>query len=419
MLLLFLPACRKNKNNTPSIPQPPTTLVVTGFSQTSVSLSWTDKSTNETGFKIERKNANGVFTVVGNTLADVTEFTDSGLLQGSSYTYRVFAYNSSGPSQTYSNEVTVTTSEEIFLTTSNITDTTGISAITGGNIIRDGGRPILTRGVVWSTSPNPQVSQHDKTNDGAGIGTFSSYVIGLSPNTQYYLRAYAVTATGVYYGNEIKFTTNTINISSDLVAYYPFTGNTNDSSGNNLHATLNGAAPSSDRFGRANAAYIFNHNSITVPHHPGLNLSSAFSVSLWYLTSSGDPAQDLLIKGNDGTDYSWWVRHHGTSFNSPYTYFAYAYEGFRGTSGSQVGAATPPLNTWTHIVCVTAGNSMLIYKNGVLQNTITNVNMTNSSRNNSNLIIGSLQYSFTGKIDDIRIYGKSLTAEEVGYLYTH
>lgn len=418
ILLLIVPACRKKKI-LPTLPPAPSALVITGFSQTTASLSWTDGSTNETGFKIERKTGTGTFSIVASTTANETAFTDTGLLPGTSYTYRVYAYNAGGPSISYSNEVTVTTRGLPVITTSAVTDTTGITAITGGNISNDGGDPILSRGVVWGTSSNPLITGPNKTTDGSGTGQYVSSLNGLSSRTQYYVRAYAVTATGVYYGNELTFTTNNIDLKSNLVAYFPFTGNANDSSGNNLHGTVNGATLSTDRFGRANAAYSFNHNSISVPHHPGLNLSSAFSVSLWYLTSSADPAQDLLIKGNDGTNYSWWVRHHGTSFNSPYTYFAYAYEGFFGTPGSQVGAATPPLNTWTHIVAVTAGTNMKIYKNGVLQNTITNVNMTNSHLNNSGLIIGSLQYAFYGKIDDIRIYGKTLTAEEVGYLYVH
>jgi uncharacterized protein (TIGR02145 family) len=61
--------------------------------------------------------------------------------------------------------------------------------------------------VVWSTSQNPTVSLSTKTNDGIGLGTFNSNISGLSPNTTYYVRAYASNSAGTGYGNEVSFKT--------------------------------------------------------------------------------------------------------------------------------------------------------------------------------------------------------------------
>jgi uncharacterized protein (TIGR02145 family) len=73
-------------------------------------LSWTDNSTNETGFKIERRTGTGIYAIVGTVNSNILTFSDSGLLQNTSYIYRVYSYNTVGNSPTYSNELTITTS---------------------------------------------------------------------------------------------------------------------------------------------------------------------------------------------------------------------------------------------------------------------------------------------------------------------
>jgi uncharacterized protein (TIGR02145 family) len=92
------------------------------------------------------------------------------------------------------------------LTTNVATSVTNITAISGGNITSDGGTPVTARGICWSTSPNPTVT-NDSTRNGAGAGAFSSNISGLLGSTTYYVRAYAVNTTGVAYGNQITFTT--------------------------------------------------------------------------------------------------------------------------------------------------------------------------------------------------------------------
>ena len=67
---------------------------------------------------------------------------------------------------------------------------------------------MTARGVCWSTSRNPTISDNH-TTDGGGLGDFSSNIVGLFPNTTYYIRAYAADSVGVAYGNQINFTTST------------------------------------------------------------------------------------------------------------------------------------------------------------------------------------------------------------------
>ena len=83
--------------------------------------------------------------------------------------------------------------------------------VSGGEVTGDGGSPVLSRGVCWSTSPNPTTTD-SKTVNGTGVGTFTSIVNidGLSSNTTYYVRAYATNSLATAYGAQQTFTTGTI-----------------------------------------------------------------------------------------------------------------------------------------------------------------------------------------------------------------
>jgi len=92
------------------------------------------------------------------------------------------------------------------LTTTEITNISAFSCVSGGNISQDGGLPVLSKGVCWSTNPNPTIGD-SKTTDGNGTGSYVSNVSGLTPNTHYYLRSYATNNSGTGYGIELNFTT--------------------------------------------------------------------------------------------------------------------------------------------------------------------------------------------------------------------
>jgi len=84
---------------------------------------------------------------------------------------------------------------------------TGSTVMTGGNITSDGGASITQRGVCWNTSSNPSLLD-SHTLDGTGLGNYTSSITGLTPNSTYYVRAYATNSNGTAYGNEITFLAN-------------------------------------------------------------------------------------------------------------------------------------------------------------------------------------------------------------------
>jgi uncharacterized protein (TIGR02145 family) len=212
LLGILFGGCQKNDDGTVTVvPLPPIDLTATVISTTQVNLSWIDKSTNEDGFKIQRKTGGGNFADIGTVGKDVTNYSNNGLTPNTTYTYRVYAFNNVGASLTYTNEVTVTTNANVVLptlTTSAISNITQASATGGGAITNDGGSPITARGIVWSTSSNPTVALTTKTSDGTGTGTFTSNLTGLTANTTYYVRAYATNSAGTSYGNQLSFTTS-------------------------------------------------------------------------------------------------------------------------------------------------------------------------------------------------------------------
>ncbi|HRR04010.1 MAG TPA: FISUMP domain-containing protein, partial [Bacteroidales bacterium] len=92
------------------------------------------------------------------------------------------------------------------LTTDTISNITSVTATSGGNVTFDGNSPVTARGVCWSTSQNPTTTD-PHTTDGNNLGTFTSNITNLTPNTTYYVRAYATNDIGTAYGNEVSFTT--------------------------------------------------------------------------------------------------------------------------------------------------------------------------------------------------------------------
>ena len=134
------------------------------------------------------------------------EFSVSGsLTPGTTYYVRAYATNSEGTA--YGAEVTYVTPNIPTVTTSAVSNIAATTATAGGNVADDaGGATVTARGVCWSTSQNPTVSD-SHTTDGSGTGSFTSNITGLNPFTTYYVRAYATNSAGTTYGNQVSFST--------------------------------------------------------------------------------------------------------------------------------------------------------------------------------------------------------------------
>ena len=213
-LVLTLLSCSKSNNEkiekvekVETAPSAPSELKTTIFSKDQIDLTWKDNSSNEIGFKIERKSGTSNFTEIGITDQNIVSFSDKTVTINTNYSYIIYSYNNVGKSIQYSNESNIQHINIPTISTKIITDIAGNSSITGGTITSDGGSSISSRGIVWDTKSNPTILLNTKTSDSIGIGEFKSSINGLMTNTKYYVRAYATNLAGTSYGNEESFTT--------------------------------------------------------------------------------------------------------------------------------------------------------------------------------------------------------------------
>ncbi|MBS1617586.1 MAG: hypothetical protein JST76_03655 [Bacteroidetes bacterium] len=92
------------------------------------------------------------------------------------------------------------------VSTGSVTSITATGARAAGTVLSDGGAAVTERGVCWSTSGQPTISDY-KANDGSsGTGSFATNITGLTSNVTYYVRAYALNSAGVGYGEVRSFT---------------------------------------------------------------------------------------------------------------------------------------------------------------------------------------------------------------------
>ena len=150
-------------------------------------------------------------TVSGSHTADGSgsgSYTSSitGLTANTTYYVRAYATNSAGTAYGEQRTFTTTAGSQPTVTTSTVSNVTKTTAACGGNVTSTGGTSVTARGVCWSTSQNPTISDSHTTN-GSGTGSFTSSITGLSANTTYYVRAYATNSVGTAYGELRSFTT--------------------------------------------------------------------------------------------------------------------------------------------------------------------------------------------------------------------
>ena len=206
---------------------------------------------------------------------------------------------------------------------------------------------------------------------------------------------------------------------SNLIANYPFNGNANDNSGNNLNGIINGATLTTDRFGNNNSAYYFNGKSkITIPYNSLLDFDTIKSVTV-----------------------STWIQINN-NFNKFKFFISYGCGDTIGNGGFQLGIDVPPMNlyyefgsvyygttnmydsTW-HCIAIVFNrtiDSAVMYMDGSLLKKVyipDSISYTPSCKND--FFIGGERnndtcHYFIGKIDDVKIFNRALNKNEVALL---
>ena len=207
-----------------------------------------------------------------------------------------------------------------------------------------------------------------------------------------------------------------------LVGWWPFNGNANDESGNGNNGTVNGATLTSDRFGNSNAAFDFDglSNYIECVSNSILQFSNSYSISLWFKSNNFNNGQygytllskiastgwyggyEIMIGENNSIGG---VNHTGNingNFQLPY-------------SGMNIGS-------WYSVVVTYDGNQLKLFVDGILVNTL---NRPGSIQTGNDPLRfgrrgggGIYDQWYDGKLDDIGIWNRALTQQEVSNLYT-
>lgn len=204
-----------------------------------------------------------------------------------------------------------------------------------------------------------------------------------------------------------------------LVAYYPFSGNANDLSGNGYNGTVNGAILTTDRFGITNSAYQFTSTGAVqniTTNYSGVLGKNDRSISLWYLqdvisvidqqvlcgyggTGVGTTFDPTTLSGRIGLDVQNIRRHYSNSIASQWNHAVFVYRGGYSISGVEV-----------FLNGVRQNNAVLTFGN---QATILNTTSGINFRINASI----LSQLFIGKIDDIGMWDRALTQDEITSLY--
>ena len=203
-----------------------------------------------------------------------------------------------------------------------------------------------------------------------------------------------------------------------LIAYYPFNGNANDESGNGNHGTVNGATLTSDRDGNENSSYSFDGVSSSISTVGNFNFNNELTFSSWIYIESyiEDGVHERIVNSSEGTGgiQDRWMFNVSPNSESSTLEFNIGY------TGNEVqGLKTIPLNKFTHVAFTFKNGEVVIYMDGEIDSSST-LGITNLNFINSPIDLGSvngLESFFNGELDDIGIWNRALSEQEIQNLY--
>ena len=212
-----------------------------------------------------------------------------------------------------------------------------------------------------------------------------------------------------------------INLTQGLVTYHPFTGNANDAGPNGINGNIVNATLTTDRAGVANCAYYFNGADayIELPYN---NLYSfaptgSFSISVWVLPDQNNtwPAQAVVIKSPPNSDFTLSAWNYGIYVLTYHAMSGYAYNHILNGTTSFIQNLC-----WYNIITTYNNGIWKLYVNGQLEDANTNQNKFILQDGSSKIAFGKKGQSFgdwyKGKMDDVRIYNRVLTQDEIDSL---
>ncbi|MEA3480222.1 MAG: LamG-like jellyroll fold domain-containing protein [Bacteroidota bacterium] len=221
-----------------------------------------------------------------------------------------------------------------------------------------------------------------------------------------------------------------INLDSLLVAYYPFNGNANDESGNGNNGAVTGAIPVEDRFGNPDAAYSFNGFTDYIEFGDVFNdVFLPFAISVWiYKEQVGPPFQNIFKSDNyPGTGsnyyYGFWLTTVNENEQSTVS-ISYCDGGGVEIANRRTKNSTSMiyLNQWVHLaINVNGPTDMAIYFNtfdvgGTYSGSGGNMVHSDWTANMGRNTLPPNIY-LNGILDDVRIYNRILTLDEITALY--
>jgi hypothetical protein len=215
-------------------------------------------------------------------------------------------------------------------------------------------------------------------------------------------------------------------LTNGLVAYYPFNGNANDASGNGNNGTVYGATLTTGRFGAPNSAYSFSSTTqyIESVHNIGISGNAQRTISLWCEANTYQPWPMGYMLGwnTSASEVGQGVNLMFPEYPDPYHPYRFMLDSYDANVLSE--PVTNILGSWHHVVWTyqtNLGDSVFYLDSRPLTNWFSSGlgSPTNTlSTVDSTLIIGdNVGRGFVGLIDDVRIYNRALSPDEVAQLY--
>lgn len=208
-------------------------------------------------------------------------------------------------------------------------------------------------------------------------------------------------------------------IDSGLVAYYPFNGNALDESGFGNNGNPIDVAFVEDRDGNPSSACLFNGitSNIIVPDDPSLDIVCKISIAGWMKKFNEVPWASMVTKGGEFDEENNYTIHNSEDWGVVFT----SNNEFGTGGGICQSTFQVPIDTWTFITFTWDGMTAKFFKDGQ-PDTLSFIEMPGEFQTNTSALYIGVDYPgdtefFDGCLDDIRIYNRDLTVDEILYLY--